>query len=64
MGRIKEEAWIEKCTVLQEGKSTPNIYYNVIAEGEQLSEISDDRLIDIRNLINQIEKEKQGECHE
>ena len=49
MGRIKEEAWVEKCTVLHEGKATPNIYYNVFADGEQL---------------NQIEKEKKGECHE
>ena len=45
-------------------KATPNIYYNVFADGEQLCEISYDRLIAIRNLINQIEKEKKGECHE
>ena len=64
MGRIKEEAWVEKCTVLHEGKATPTIYYNVFADGEQLCEISYDRLIAIRNLINQIEKEKKGECHE
>ena len=60
MGRIKEEAWIEKCTVHHEGKGTPNIYYNVFADGEQLCEISYERLIAIRNLINQIEIAKEG----
>lgn len=56
---IKEEAWVEKCTVLHEGKATPNIYYNVFADVKQLCKISYDRLIAIRNLINQIEKEKE-----
>ena len=60
MGRIKEEAWVEKCTVLHEGKATPNIYYNVFADGEQLCEISYDRLIAIRNLINQIENKEKA----
>ena len=62
MGRIKEEAWVEKCTVLHEGKATPNIYYNVFADVKQLCKISYDRLIAIRNLIkrkeNAMNKEK------
>lgn len=47
-------------SVHHEGKDTPNIYYNVFADGEQLCEISYDRLIAIRNLINQIEMIKEG----
>lgn len=60
MGKIKENAYIEKCTVLHENQPKPYIYFNVFADGEQLCEVSFERLIVIRDMINRIESEEKG----
>jgi hypothetical protein len=55
MGKLKEPAFIEQCVVYSEKSSLPSISFNICADGDQLPELSYERLIAIRDLINQIE---------
>lgn len=60
MGKIKEEAYIEQSVVYHEGRTEPVIYYNVFSDGDQLCDMSFERLVAIRDLIDLVVKEKKG----
>lgn len=64
MGKIKENAYIEQSVVYHEGRPEPVIYYNVFSDGEQLCEISYERLVVIRDLIDIVIKEQKGGANE
>lgn len=57
MAKQVAPAWIEKCTVLHEGKDEPIIMYNISVNDSQVTELSCEQLSLIRDMIDKITKE-------
>lgn len=51
-------AWIEKSIVLEEGTDKPRVGYNLSINDKDITDISYEQLVTVRDMIDKITKEK------
>lgn len=62
--RYDDDVWIEIQSLKYKRKSSDYVRYSIIVDSERLDEVDYDQLLEIRDLINRIEKEHEREKKE
>lgn len=58
--RQPNSVWVEQCSIYHQGKGKPVVHYSISIDGEALIQVSYEKLLAIRDLINVIENGKKG----
>ena len=59
IGRYPQDVWIEKSVLNYEDEGETFTSYTIVVDSEQCSMIDYDQLIEIRDIINRIERREQ-----